>query len=364
VRARSLVLAALAALILVVPATAQAKQSRTVWLCRPGLAHNPCATSLTATVDRGNGNRSVERSKPAAHPKIDCFYVYPTVSGQSRAAATRHVDPEERAAATMQASRFSQVCRIFAPMYRQITVAALLGQKKPTRAQQETAHRDVRNAWRDYLAHDNHGRGVVLIGHSQGTYQLSRLIIEDVESRPSVLKRLVSAILLGGNIQVPVGKDVGGTFTKVPACRAPTQVGCVIAYSSFVQPPPADALFGLPTSTSLQVLCTNPASLAGGRAPLFPSFGTRAFPGPLGPFVNPIPEAPTPWVSEPDLYTGQCRYEFGRSWLDIGDIGRIDGRLRVAQRLGPRWGLHLADVNIAVGNLVDLVRSQTAAYRR
>ena len=365
-RTRSGVLAALAALILAgalaAPAPASAK---TVWLCRPGLAHNPCDTSLTTTVNLGGGKTSVKRFTRPKHPKIDCFYVYPTVSGQARPIATRRIDPEEREAAAQQASRFSQVCRLFAPMYRQLTVAALLGQKPATDAQKELAYRDVRDAWRDYLAHDNKGRGVVLIGHSQGTAHLKRLVHEEIETRPAVLKRLVSAILLGGNVEVPIGKDVGGTFTKVAACRSATQVGCVVAYSSFVQPPPANSLFGLvPGSTTLQVLCTNPASLdANATAPLVPYAHSKRFPGPLGPFVRPIPEVLTAWESQPNLYVAHCRYEFGRSWLDIGDVaGGLDGRQRVSQSLGPTWGLHLVDVNIALGNLVDLVRSQTAAY--
>ena len=152
-----------------------------------------------------------------------------------------------------------------------------------------------------------------------------------------MLKRLVSAILLGGNVEVPIGKDVGGTFTKVAACRSATQVGCVVAYSSFVQPPPANSVFGLvPGSTTLQVLCTNPASLdANATAPLVPYAHSKAFPGPLGPFVRPIPEVLTAWESEPNLYTAHCRYEFGRSWLEIGDVSRIDdGRQRVASPSG------------------------------
>ncbi len=34
--------------------------------------------------------------------------------------------------------------------------------------------RDVKAAWNDYLARDNKGRGVVLIGHSQGSLILTQ----------------------------------------------------------------------------------------------------------------------------------------------------------------------------------------------
>jgi hypothetical protein len=41
-----------------------------------------------------------------------------------------------------------------------------------------------------------------------------------------------------------------------------------------------------------------------------------------------------------------------------------DPRVIVGQTLGPTWGLHLVDVNIALGDLVNLTRSQVAHYRR
>jgi hypothetical protein len=43
--------------------------------------------------------------------------------------------------------------------------------------------------------------------------------------------------------------------------------------------------------------------------------------------------------------------------------GPTDQRARFQNPiLGPTWGLHLADVTIALGNLVDLVRSQARSY--
>ena len=52
----------------------------------------------------------------ARHPKIDCFYVYPTVSGQPTLLANFNVDPVERSIALYQAARYSQYCRVFAPV--------------------------------------------------------------------------------------------------------------------------------------------------------------------------------------------------------------------------------------------------------
>src|SRR5581483_3176324 len=96
-----------------------AVRSNTVWLCRPGVVPDPCASPLDATVVAANGTRSVEHDRAAPAPAIDCFYVYPTVSAQTTPIANLHVDPEETAIAINQASRFSSVCRVYAPMYRQ-----------------------------------------------------------------------------------------------------------------------------------------------------------------------------------------------------------------------------------------------------
>ena len=69
------------------PATAPSRPDTQVWLCKPGQTPNPCLADLTTTVITAGGTKTVERSSPAADPKIDCFYVYPTVSQQKTANA-------------------------------------------------------------------------------------------------------------------------------------------------------------------------------------------------------------------------------------------------------------------------------------
>jgi hypothetical protein len=317
---------------------------------------------MTATVELASGASGVQHASPARKPKVDCFYVYPTVSGQTTVNANLHIDPEETVVAENQASRFSQTCRVFAPMYRQLTASGILG--NPTTAQRNLAYSGVLAAWRDYLKHFNKGRGVVLIGHSQGAFVLDQLVKDEVDKRPAVRKRLVSALLIGGNIQVPVGKGVGGDFKHVPACTRGSQTGCVVGYSTFDTTPPADALFGrVPGSTTREVLCVNPASLSGDHGKLRSYFTTQAEPGPLSPVTTPQFQAPTPWVFVPGLYTARCVSQGGASWLQI-DHKAGDPRPVVPPSLGPTWGLHLADMQLAMGNLVTLVGSQEKTYLR
>jgi Protein of unknown function (DUF3089) len=350
----------------------------TVWLCRPGLANNPCTAPLTTTVIRATGSRSVQTARPAKNPPIDCFYVYPTVSQQKTVNANLHIDPQEREVARAQASRFSQVCRVYAPMYPQLTLSAI--GKGPTAISARgaiTAYLGVLSAWKDYIAHYNHGRGVVLIGHSQGASLLIPLIRRQIDPNTAVRRLLVSALLMGGNVTVPVGADVGGDFQHIPACRSNDETGCVVAYSSFDEPPPPNSLFGrvgtgfsAPSglasnaSANLEVLCVNPADLAGGPARLSPYLPTFSTPG-TARSGSSVKVARTPWVTYPNLYSAQCEDSGGASWLQVNDIaGPRDRRPVVTEVLGPTWGLHLVDVNIALGNLVGLVRDEAAAYTR
>jgi hypothetical protein len=346
--------------------TPGADASGTVWLCRPGLASNPCISSLTTTVVGPSGATSVQRTSVAKNAPIDCFYVYPTVSKQTTVNANLTIDPQEIAVAYAQASRFSSVCRVYAPMYPQLTVDALSG--GATTANLLIAYNGVLAAWKDYLAHYNKGRGVVFIGHSQGASMLIRLLKSQVDSSPAVRARMVSALLMGGNVTVPIGKTVGGDFKKIPACRSTGQTGCVVAYSTFLDPPPANSLFGrvgagvsLLTgdgpNPKLQVLCVNPSSLSGGKGTMQPYAPRGTILGSIG------AGSTTPWVESLDQYSAHCQYTGGISWLQVNVIPyQGDTRPVVTQSLGPTWGLHLDDVNLSLGNLVSLVGSQAKAY--
>src|SRR5664279_3886284 len=138
--------------------------ARTVWLCKPGQHPDPCTPGLATTVYSPTLQpERVIHPRSSRAPKIDCFYVYPTVSDQKGPLANLHVDPEERSIALYQAARYSQECRVFAPMYRQITVPALDAGNKETPADLTLAFSDVQSAFATYLRKDNHGRGFVLI---------------------------------------------------------------------------------------------------------------------------------------------------------------------------------------------------------
>lgn len=361
-----------------------------VWLCRPGLPADPCTAELATTVAPGpspTSSTTVRAAARSTNPAIDCFYVYPTVSTQRSTNSDLHIDPAETVMAMEEASPFSPDCRIYAPMYRQLTSATVSaaisgtpGVIKVSAASVELAYRDVQAAWQYYLANDNDGRGVVFIGDSQGSAMLIRLLRSQVDPSPAVRRLLVSAIILGGNVEVLSGQSVGGDFQNIPACNATSATGCVVAYSSANQTPPSDSFFGRAgtglslvsgqpsgPSSSFQVLCVNPASLSSPTLPgmLQPYFPTSAFPTsvPTDSNQKPSKNQPTPWVTYPNLYTAQCENRNGASWLQVDHAARSgDTRPVVTEVPGPTWGLHLWDFSLGLGNLVTLVHDEGASY--
>jgi hypothetical protein len=328
------------------------------WLCKPGQKVDWCHPDMDVTVISADGSRRVVRAPAAPRQPIDCFYVYPTVSRDERGNSDLDPGQEEKQTVIVQASRFALACRVYAPVYRQRTVYAsgLGGSRK-------VAYSDVLAAWRDYMAHFNRGRGVVLIGHSQGAGILEQLIREQIDPSEDARDRLVSAILLGGSVEVEQGSERGGSFEHVPACTAPDQTGCVVAYRTWDRTPPGRVGEVAAGDPARQQLCVNPAAPGDDTAapvtPVFTWFAPEGLiPG------EPRPPVDTIWISFPGKYTARCVARGQRSWLLIRDVGPPgDRRPRVRGILDPGAGLHAADVSIALQQLVELVRRQGAVWR-
>ena len=105
----------------------QTDSAGTVWLCRPGLANNPCDGSMATTTVTATGTRSVQADTVSNNHRYDCFYLYPTASIENTTNSDLTVQPPETSIAMDQAARFSSVCNVWAPMYRQITVHGSAG---------------------------------------------------------------------------------------------------------------------------------------------------------------------------------------------------------------------------------------------
>lgn len=346
------------------------------WVCHPGI-DDACDADLDTTVVDADGATAVEPWVPAAAPTFDCFYLYPTIStdpgGNSDLAPG---DDQETYVTRQQAARLGSVCRVFAPVYRQVTLTALVGAigGNPIPADSALADADVLDAWKHYIANDNRGRGVLLIGHSQGASRLVTLLRNEIDPTPALRDRLVSAILLGTSFQVPVGADVGGDLATIPLCHGRDDTGCVISYASFRSsaPPPANSRFGRSRQPGWQAACTNPALLASGTNALHPYLPTNGRSLPLGAPAPPpawIDAAlgvsiTTPFVTLPDFLEADCRTDNGFTYLAVSVDGdpadpRIDD---IGGDLTPDWGLHLVDANVAMGDLLTIASHQGRAY--
>jgi hypothetical protein len=349
------------------------------WLCRPG-RQDACTVDLTTTIVAPDGKLTRETWAADPNAPIDCFYVYPTVSNDQTPNSDMNAGPEELNVVRSQLARFGSTCRIYAPLYRQVTLTALRANMagRAMAVDRVLTYTDVADAWKYYLEHDNQGRGVVLIGHSQGSGVLTQLIKNEIDGKP-IQKQIVSALLLGTNIAVPRDKDVGGSFQHLPLCRSEKQTGCVITYASFrsTAPPPANSLFGRApgNNNDMVAACTNPAALGGGSGKLRaylsatrPSTSSAAEPRP---WVTPPQPINTPFVSVPGLLTAECVSNESGSYLSVTVHGNpsdprtddIAGDVVTNGQVQANWGLHLIDVNLAIGNLVEIVEAQSKAYR-
>ena len=355
-----------------VPSVTGSTGSEVVWLCRPGLADDPCTRDLASTSVGPDGTTAVQTPAPATDPGIDCFYIYPTVSAQQTMNSDLRIETAETRAARAQASPFSPVCRVYAPMYRSLTSVAVNDYNSITRAGGDMAYASVKAAFDQYLAKYNQGRGIVFIGHSQGAWMVEALLKREMDDDPTMRKLLVSAIVVGGNVAVPTGKLVGADFTNIPGCASEGQTGCIVGYSTFSEAPSSDAWFGrvdqrvnpfidFGSSGDLQVLCTNPANLGGGSGVLEPHILAEEL---LFQGIGQQTGIQTPWVTYPQEYSSHCMAADGASWLQVDVIkGGSETRPVIPQMNGTGYGMHNVDIAIALGNLVDLVGKQAAAYK-
>jgi Protein of unknown function (DUF3089) len=348
------------------------------WLCRPG-QHDACDVDLSTTVVAPGGTLAREDWKANPNAAIDCFYVYPTVSTDPSPNSDMTPDAAELNTIRLQFARFGSKCRTYAPVYRQVTLAGLrlllAGRGGGLSLDHGLQYDDVRDAWRYYLEHDNLGRGFVLIGHSQGSFILAELIRQEIDGKP-VQARMVSAILPGATLAVPKGKDVGGAFQHTPLCRSASQTGCIVAYSSFrsTAPPPANTRFGKVANAEQIAACTNPTALGGGSGELHAYFSTdsRTIVGDsqAKPWVTSGQRIDTPFVSVPGMLTARCMSNEYATYLEVSvhpdPSGKrtddIPGDLAANGQVLQDWGLHLVDVDLAMGNLLDIVDREAKAW--
>jgi len=373
----ALLLVGLAAGGLSAPAAAQPAASAPVqWLCSPETDTDPCDLP-DDTTDLLTGEVTPATPVSESDKPVDCFYVYPTVSDQVALNADLTPQPEVQSIASFQAARFGSQCRIFAPTYRQMTLTPGIGGYLAGAAPlAQTAYGDVLAAWNDYLANDNDGRGVIFIGHSQGTMMLRKLIREQIDPNPALRDKLVGAFLMGANVETAPGSATGGDFQNIPLCTEPGEAGCVVAYSTAVADPTASLFgnsaidilspgMGLPSGPQYQVACTDPAALSGNSEPVgltVPSapfaFGIISVLLDYTAFPKGSPTSTSTWTTSAERAVGSC--------TDVNGYRTYQFRITDprGQRVNelPLFGGHLVDINLGYDRLVSIAEQQTREY--
>ncbi|MEO6433713.1 MAG: DUF3089 domain-containing protein [Sphingomicrobium sp.] len=339
------------------------------WLCLPGRP-GPCA-SAAETVELGpNGYGAKIRTVAAKEPPLDCFYVYPTVSSDGGTNSDLVSGREERRIAEVQAARFSSVCRVYAPLYRQMTLSTVVAYATGADASGSAllAYRDVAAAFRDFARRRAPERPFVLIGESQGSLMLIELIEREIEREPALARRMKLAILPGYDLLVPQGKLVGGNLKSTPLCSRPGQTRCAISWNPYRErnAPPPGAMFGYAKVPGMTVACVNPARWgSSGWEALDNIWDARSsLPVPGGPIRWSTSGAPSaPFVRTPGLASGRCLNQGQRGYLSIRTnadpkdkrTDRIGGEVGLFGMFLPAWGMHLSALALAAGDMVDAV---------
>ena len=296
------------------PLAANAYNDPAMWYSRPGIGtsdparYEPAIATVTAdpaartpSPDSPAAEQSlpadtleVERSRTgdAARaneaPPFAVFFVHPSsyiplaLTEQANwNAAPGDTVAEDRARLFIKgmASAFNRADEIWAPKYRQAVAGAFLTDKPEAQQAIDAAYADVREAFRFFLASVPAGKPIVLAGHSQGSLHVLRLLRDEVAGKP-VEQRIAAVYAVGW----PISIEHDLPALPLPACAAPGQAGCVVAWSSFAEPADPAMLLSRYSKTpgfdgnprgEGPILCVNPLTGGtGGTAPASANLGT------------------------------------------------------------------------------------------
>ena len=312
-----------------------------MWMCKPGLAKNYCLENIAdATEALPDGTFKPFMDDLRTDHPIDCIFWYPTVNRTEEPTSLDFSDPEPMLSSVRsQAARFSRVCNVYAPFYRQTSLnrggdAAL-------------AFSDVVEGFKHYIANWNEGRNFVIYGHSQGTGHAMRLINQEVNGNEDLRKRLVSALMIGGGL-------TGSSFSNIPLCTKDDQFGCAIGFRAYGEP---QSLSGI----TANLACTNPSALGGGKVltkgAFFKSRGTN-YSEDLG------SEFTATWGLFRNFFSAECVDTPSGGKVLLIDYTTEAGDMRehfldLSRVIG--FGLHVFDYQFVLDDLVELVRKQRDA---
>lgn len=325
-----------------------------LWLCKPGIETDRCLElDQTITYVYEDGNTAVFEHETVVDAPFDCFYVYPTVDMRSEPGNMLDLSDDTLMLRPLynQAARFTQLCDMYAPKYRQMTIGTY-GLDNPFDSEYfQLGYSDVEEAFNQYLL-ENPGRNFVLMGHSQGSHVLLQLLQNRIDNDEALRARMISALTIGptGRLKVPVGELSGGTLDNIALCSYESETGCIVAYDSIAAGDEAQRPVPLQPRP-----CVNPTELGGepGIAAMTIYNSDEGIPFPEG--------VETYWIGYLGLYSGACESD---GFLGIG-VAPGQTTVYTPELIQTFFGgssLHLADYNFGMGDLLRIVDTHAANF--
>ncbi|WP_310378950.1 DUF3089 domain-containing protein [Flavobacterium sp.] len=163
---------------------------------------------------------------------IDVFYVYPTLI-TSKSDTRWNVSIEDslqrkkvlNTAVHFQASAWANTGNLYVPYYRQAHIRSYADFENGGENALLNAYSDVKASFEYYLKHYNQGKGIVLVGHSQGSTHLSKILNDFFDGKP-LQKQLVAAYIPG----IGFNKNQFGTIKFMDK---PDQIGGFVTWNTF-----------------------------------------------------------------------------------------------------------------------------------
>lgn len=325
-----------------------------LWLCKPGIALDRCLElDQTTTYVYEDDNTAVFDHVPVVDAAFDCFYVYPTVDLRDEPGNMLDLSDDTLMLRPLynQAARFTQLCDVYAPKYRQMTIGSYAVDNVFESDFFLLGYGDVEVAFDQYLL-ENPERDFVLIGHSQGSHVLLELLKNRFENDATLRGRMISALTVGptGRLQVPPGQLTGGSFDNIPLCDQATDTSCIVAFDTIA----AGTLEQRPVPTQPRP-CVDPTQLGGepGVAAVTIYNDEEGIPFPAG--------VETSWIAYPSLYSAECEAD-GFLGADTAPGRSTTFTPQLIQIALGGASLHLADYNFAMGDLLRIVETQAANH--
>ncbi|MFI5141161.1 MAG: DUF3089 domain-containing protein, partial [Bacteroidia bacterium] len=200
----------------------------------PNYANDTCWAALPTKKDSADINiyaaGIIDKQQTAP---VDVFYVHPTtyLFGNKWNASLNDDEVNkktDRLAVRNQASVFNEMCRVYAPRYRQAVLYSYAPRSTKTGNGAQAfnlAYGDVKAAFEYYLKNYNQGRPFIIASHSQGTDHTIRLLHDFIENDSLLKKKLVAAYIIGRPMQK-------GSIKAVPPADSANQIGCYITWNS------------------------------------------------------------------------------------------------------------------------------------